>query len=175
MGLLAHPTRVLADSTGVDHRSHPRLTEAIYARHLTRGTTRGVHAAEAGRLAGPYPAQVVWQVADRWFGVSCDLDRAGILGLAERVCTEPNPVLVPFRLTSVPDAMRMTQLIQWVDGGTIRVSALFEQPSATRRLTMEVANRAKEPAGRGPVEAPTINGREVEVRPWYDADDAFPS
>ena len=96
--------------------------------------------------------------------MSCDLDRAGILGLAERVRAEPNPVFVPFRLASVPEGMRMTQLIESVEGYASRVAALFEQSSATRALTMEVANRPKEPTGRGPVETQTINGREVEVR-----------
>lgn len=113
---------------------------------------------------GPYSAQVVWQAGDRWFAVSCDLDRAGILGLAERVRAEPNPVLVPFRLASVPDGVRMTQLIEWVDGGMTRVSAQFEQPSSTRPLTMEISNHAPTSFAEGPVETQTINGREVEVR-----------
>lgn len=72
---------------------------------------------------GPYPAQVVWQARGRWFGVSCDLDRTGILELAARVRAEPTPLRVPFRLTSVPDGLQLTQLIEWVDGGTVRVSA----------------------------------------------------
>lgn len=111
---------------------------------------------------GPYSAQVVWDAGDRWFDVGCNLDKAGILGMAERVHVEPNPVLVPYRLTSVPDGVRMTQLIEWVDGKTIRVSAQFEL--ATRPLSMEVSNPAKESIGPGSVETQTINGREVEVR-----------
>lgn len=154
------------DSTGCLVSTSPAEPKHYWGGYPETVSVQGL-AASYGRRDpdyGPYSAQVVWQTGDRWFGVSCDLDRAGILGLAERVRTEPNPVLVPFRLASVPDGMRMTQLIEWVDGGTFRVSALFEHPSATRPLTMEVANRAKEPIGRGPVETQTINGREVEVR-----------
>ncbi len=113
---------------------------------------------------GPYPAQVVWQASDRWFAVSCDLDRAGILDFANRVRAEPNPMLVPFRLTSVPDGIRMTQLIEWVDGKTTRVAAQFEYQSDARPLTMEIASQAKEMRRRGPVETQMINGRRVEVR-----------
>jgi len=154
------------DSTGCLVSTSPAEPKHHWRESPAAASVQG-SAASYGRRDpdyGPYPAQVVWQAGDRWFGVSCDLDRAGILGLAERVRTEPNSVRVPFRLTSVPDTMRMTQLIQWVDGETTRVSALFEQASATRPLTMEVGNQAKELTGRGPVETQTINGREVEVR-----------
>jgi hypothetical protein len=113
---------------------------------------------------GPYSAQVAWRAGDRWFGVSCDLDRAGVLSLAERVRADPNPVLVPFRLTSLPDGLRMTQLIEWLDGDTTRVTAQFEHPSTTRALTMEISNQGEESVAGGPVETQTISGREVQVR-----------
>lgn len=116
------------------------------------------------RNYGPYSAQVVWQAGDRWFGVSCDLDQKGILRLAEGVHAGTNPMLVPFRQTSVPDGVRMTQLIESVDGAATRVSAQFEQASSSRPLTMEISNLDRESIAQGPVETQTIGGRQVEVR-----------
>lgn len=113
---------------------------------------------------GPYSAQVVWQADDRWFGVSCDLDKTGILRVAAGVHTEMNPMLVPFRLRSVPNEVRMTQLIEWVDGKTTRVSAQFEQPSPMGPLVMEISNVDEESRAQGPVEIQTIGGRQVQVR-----------
>lgn len=154
------------DSTGCLVSTSPAEPKHYWGESPERVIVQGLAASYGKRDPdfGPYSAQVVWDGGDRWFGVSCDLARAGILSLAERVRAEPNPMLVPFRLIRVPDGIRMTQLIESVDGKTTRVTAQFEQPSAPRRLTMEIANRAKEPDGRGPVETQTINGRGVEVR-----------
>ena len=73
-------------------------------------------------------------------------------------------MLVPFRLTSVTDGIRMTQLIESLDGKTTRVAAQFDYQADGRPLTMEIASQAKEMRRRGPVETQTINGRRVEVR-----------
>lgn len=155
------------DSTGCLVSTSPAEPEHYWGRQSPKKVSVQGSVAAYGKRDpdyGPYSAQVVWQAGDRWFGVSCDLDRAGILGLAERVRTEPHPVLVPFRLTSLPDGLQMTQLIEWVEGGTTRVSALFEQPSAVRPMTMEISNHPEDSTTQGPVETQTIGGREIEVR-----------
>ncbi len=153
-------------STGCLVSTSPDEPEHYWDRHPEKVSVQGLTASYGQRHPddGPYSAQVVWQANQHWFAVSCDLDRPGILGLAEKVRAEPNPLLVPFRLTSVPDGVRMTQLIEWVDGDTTRVTAQFEQPSATRRLVMEVGSGPKASTGRDTIETQVINGREVEVR-----------
>ena len=124
--------------------------------------------AEYGELDpdfGPYPRAVLWHDADgHWFRVSCDLDRAGILRIAEGVHSADNPMRVPFRLASIPAGVSMVQLIEWTRDGEPTTTAGFELPDSGRRLSMEVSNVTDPALNQGKVERREIAGREVEIR-----------
>lgn len=117
---------------------------------------------------GPYPRTVVWQdQGGRWAGVSCDLDRAGILALAERVKFGPHPIQVPFRLSAIPQGLTLTGLLESYHGDRHSAVAFFETPGQPRQLTMQISLVADPsssiPTGR-PVERRTIAGHDVEIR-----------
>jgi hypothetical protein len=116
---------------------------------------------------GLYPRAVLWEDADNgWLRVSCDLDRAGILGVAEGVRSAENPVRVPFKLSAMPDGLSMVQLIESTEGGaTPRVAAQFEMAGSARPLVMQISNELEARIDTGPVEKQTIGGRTVEIRP----------
>ena len=61
---------------------------------------------------------MVWTYQPRsWAAVSCDLDQAGILDMAERVRFEPHPMHLPFRLSGLPEHIALTDVIE-SDGRT---------------------------------------------------------
>jgi hypothetical protein len=112
---------------------------------------------------GPYPRKVIWQPSDgRWLGVECDLDQAGVLGIAERLRTAANPIRVPFELLAVPDRLTMTQVIDYVDGDDHFVSAQFDVPGT--ELGMSISNGFTAELREGSVERRTIAGSPVEIR-----------
>ena len=114
---------------------------------------------------GPYPRAVVWRAGDdRWIGVSCDLDRSGLLEIAERVRSEVAPMLVPFRLTSPPDGVSMVQLIESRDGDVRTFAAQFETAGASRPLVMQISDVRDRSVLQGPVQRQQINGRTAEIR-----------
>jgi hypothetical protein len=126
------------------------------------------HDASYGELDpdyGPYPRAVLWRDAgDRWFGVACDLDEAGVLRVAAGVHAGPNPVRVPFRLRSRVDGARMVQLIESRRDGALTVGALFEATGPGRTPTMEVSSGAAVEPDASPAEREVVGGRLVEVR-----------
>jgi len=114
---------------------------------------------------GPYSHAVLWRGADhRWFRMSCDVDRAAILAMAERVRSARSPMFVPFRLTSPIEGVTMTQLIESRDGGRRTVAAQFEVPGSSPRAVLQVSNLRNRTLSPGPVEHQQLEGRDVEVR-----------
>ncbi len=116
---------------------------------------------------GPYPRAVLWpDDSQRWVHVSCDLDRAGIVEMAEQVRLEPNPMAVPFRLAALPDSLTLTALIESERDGEHASAVLFEMASESRPLVMQISNLTASTAyvSEGPAERGTISGRPVEIR-----------
>lgn len=117
---------------------------------------------------GPYPRTVVWQdLSRRWVGVSCDLDRAGILAVAERVRFGPHPMRVPFRLSAAPPELPLVALIESYHPH--QAAALFEASDKSRRLTMQISDvvdRSSLSTGQPgqPLQHVTVGGRRVEIR-----------
>jgi hypothetical protein len=113
---------------------------------------------------GPYPRGVLWQDADaHWFSVTCDLEQAGILRIAEQVYSASHPMRVPFRLDSMPEGVSMVQLIESTAGAERQMSAVFELAGSGRPQHMEISN-VTDSMLEGKGERSEIAGREVEIR-----------
>ena len=151
---------------GVD----PRHARPIQGERVSvAGGTEGQY----GRLDkdfGIHPFGVVWSYQPRsWAAVSCDLDQAGILDMAERVRFEPNPMRLPFRLSGRPDQIALTDVIESDGDDRLRATLIFRTPRTPQRReqVMEISNLT-DPYAVTPgeqIERRTINGHPVEIRP----------
>ena len=114
---------------------------------------------------GPYPRAVVWtDEGGRWFGVSCDLDEAGILRVAEGVHGGDNPVRVPFRLRSPIEGASLIAVIEDRRGKVPAMTVALETTGPGRTLNMQISSGAEQPPDDGPVVRERIGDHVVEVR-----------
>ncbi|WP_157683765.1 hypothetical protein [Microlunatus soli] len=114
---------------------------------------------------GPYPRAVLWRGSrDHWFRVSCNLDRVGILRIAETVHPGTHTVRVPFRVTELPDGISLEQVIETSADGAGRVTAAFEMPASGHPLIMEVGTPTGRWYKRGAVQRRMLHGRTIEIR-----------
>lgn len=113
---------------------------------------------------GPYPRGVLWQDADaHWFSVACDLERAAIQRIAERVRSASHPMRVPFSLKSLPEGVSMVQLIESTRTAERSTAAAFELAGSRRPLYMQISNVTDTRSLQGKPERREIGGRPVEI------------